>query len=141
MALLLKLAESRFDLFITSDQKIAYQQNLSGRQIAILQLSTNKLRPIMAAAPLFQSVVAAMKRRPLNSSCCRSREFSIFSTAAICSRFHCWKLLEKVVHAVTRFQIMKQRFYRDACSVKTCCPMHYLGFARHNLVHSNTIKL
>ena len=39
---LLALAEAEFDLFITSDQGLAYQQNLRGRQIAILQLSTNK---------------------------------------------------------------------------------------------------
>jgi predicted nuclease of predicted toxin-antitoxin system len=38
---LLNLAESEFDLFITSDQSILYQQNLAGRQIAILVLSTN----------------------------------------------------------------------------------------------------
>jgi len=46
---LLKLAESRFDLFITSDQNMRYQQNLAGRQIAILELSTNNLRRIEAA--------------------------------------------------------------------------------------------
>ncbi len=38
---LLDLAEGVFDLFITSDQSILYQQNLAGRQIAILVLSTN----------------------------------------------------------------------------------------------------
>jgi len=46
---LLKLAESRFDLFITSDQNMRYQQNLAGRRIAILELSTNNLRRIEAA--------------------------------------------------------------------------------------------
>ena len=39
--LLLARAESEFDLFITSDQNLRYQQNLQGRQIAILELSTN----------------------------------------------------------------------------------------------------
>jgi hypothetical protein len=38
---LLRLAEGEFDLFITSDQGIRYQQNLSGRRIAIIELSTN----------------------------------------------------------------------------------------------------
>ncbi|MGH9844702.1 MAG: DUF5615 family PIN-like protein [Blastocatellia bacterium] len=38
---LLNLAEGVFDLFITADQSICYQQNLAGRQIAILVLSTN----------------------------------------------------------------------------------------------------
>lgn len=57
---LLRLAESEFDLFITSDQNIRYQQNLAGRKIAILVLSTNKLRPLLAAAPTIQSAVASM---------------------------------------------------------------------------------
>ena len=47
---LLDLAEATFDLFITSDQGLVYQQNLSGRRIAILQLSTNKLRAVETAA-------------------------------------------------------------------------------------------
>ncbi len=38
---LLTLAEAQFDLFITSDQGLAYQENLRGRRIAILELSTN----------------------------------------------------------------------------------------------------
>jgi hypothetical protein len=38
---LLKLAEQEFDLFVTSDQNLRYQQNLSDRKIAILELSTN----------------------------------------------------------------------------------------------------
>jgi len=38
---LLKLAEAKFDLFLTCDQGIRYQQNLKGRKIAILQLSSN----------------------------------------------------------------------------------------------------
>ena len=35
---LLEMAEGEFDLFITSDQNVRYQQNLSGRRIAILEL-------------------------------------------------------------------------------------------------------
>ena len=58
---LLKLAEAEFDLFITSDQNIRYQQNLAGRRIAILELSTNKLRRLQAAAALLQSTIASMK--------------------------------------------------------------------------------
>ena len=57
---LLRLAEGEFDLFITSDQGIQYQQNLAGRRIAILELSTNKLRRLTAAAELIRSTVAAM---------------------------------------------------------------------------------
>lgn len=58
---LLRLAEGEFDLFITSDQNIRYQQNLAGRQIAILELSTNDLRRIQAATAEIQAVVASIK--------------------------------------------------------------------------------
>lgn len=54
---LLDLAEGEFDLFITADQGVRYQQNLSGRQIAILKLSTNKLGLIKAAAGQIQEAV------------------------------------------------------------------------------------
>jgi hypothetical protein len=45
---LLKKAEGAFDLLITTDQNLRYQQNLAGRQLAILVLMTTswlKLRP------------------------------------------------------------------------------------------------
>jgi predicted nuclease of predicted toxin-antitoxin system len=58
---LLKLAENEFDLFITADQNLCYQQNLIGRRIAILELSTNDLRGILAAESLIVEVVASIK--------------------------------------------------------------------------------
>ena len=58
---LLQLAGGGFDLFITSDQNVRYQQNLAGRQIAILELSTNKLRRIEAAAVLIRAAIASIK--------------------------------------------------------------------------------
>jgi Domain of unknown function (DUF5615) len=58
---LLRLAEEKFDLFITSDQNIRYQQNLAGRQIAILELSTNDLRRIQAVTELIQSAIAKIQ--------------------------------------------------------------------------------
>jgi len=60
---LLRLAEGDFDLFITSDQNIRYQQNLAGRQIAILELSTNDYRRIKASSELIQSAVATIQSR------------------------------------------------------------------------------
>ena len=48
---LLRLAETEFDLFITSDQNIRYQQNLAGRRI----------RRIRAAESLIQLAIAEMK--------------------------------------------------------------------------------
>lgn len=59
---LVRLAEPEFDLFITSDQNIRYQQNLAGRRITILELSTNDLRRIRAAAVLIQMMVVAMQQ-------------------------------------------------------------------------------
>ena len=40
-ALLSAAEEAGFDLFITADQELSYQQNLAGRKIAVLVLSTN----------------------------------------------------------------------------------------------------
>lgn len=37
---LLRAAEERFDVSITTDQNLRYQQNLTGRQLAILVLPT-----------------------------------------------------------------------------------------------------
>jgi predicted nuclease of predicted toxin-antitoxin system len=54
---LLDLAETEFDVFITADQGVRYQQNLAGRKIAILELSTNKLRLIEAAARQIQEAI------------------------------------------------------------------------------------
>ena len=58
---LLKLAEGKFDLFITSDQNIRYQQNLVGFSTAILELSTNDLRRIIAAQALIRSAIDAVQ--------------------------------------------------------------------------------
>lgn len=54
---LLQRAEAEFDLFITSDQNIRYQQNLAGRRIAILEHSTNDLNRIQAASALLQDAI------------------------------------------------------------------------------------
>ena len=54
---LLQQAESEFDLFITSDQNIRYQQKLADRRIAILELSTNDLRRIQAAEALIETAI------------------------------------------------------------------------------------
>ena len=50
---LLKLAAGQFDVFLTVDRSLAYQQNLTGISIAIISLNarTNRLvdlRPLMA---------------------------------------------------------------------------------------------
>jgi hypothetical protein len=58
---LLRLAESEFDLFITSDQNILYQQNLTDHRLSILELSSNSIRRISAAAALIRSTIVDMK--------------------------------------------------------------------------------
>jgi len=58
---LLQKAEGEFDLFITSDQNIRYQQNLAGRLISVLELSTNDLRRIQAASELVVETIEEIK--------------------------------------------------------------------------------
>jgi hypothetical protein len=46
---LLNAAEAgKFDLMVTADQSLPYQQNLSGRKVALVVLSTNRLSLIEA---------------------------------------------------------------------------------------------
>ena len=54
---LLALAELEFDLFLTSDLNLQYQQNLKGRKIAILLLSTNHWPTLMKHVELVQTAL------------------------------------------------------------------------------------
>ncbi|MGO9586438.1 MAG: DUF5615 family PIN-like protein [Limisphaerales bacterium] len=54
---LLALAEPEFDLFLTSDRNLLYQQNLKGRKIAILLLSTNHWPTLKKRVPLVQAAL------------------------------------------------------------------------------------
>jgi predicted nuclease of predicted toxin-antitoxin system len=54
---LLALAEPEFDLFLTSDRNLQYQQNLKGRKIAVLLLSTNHWPTLKNQAPLVQAAL------------------------------------------------------------------------------------
>ncbi len=56
-ALLARL-EGAFDVFLTADKNLRYQQNLSARQLAIVELPTNRL-PLLR--PLFQRLAAAVE--------------------------------------------------------------------------------
>ena len=58
---LLSRAEGGFELFITSDQNIRYQQNLAGFRIAIVELSTNDLRRLEAAGQLLRAAIQAIQ--------------------------------------------------------------------------------
>jgi predicted nuclease of predicted toxin-antitoxin system len=48
--LLQKAELAKFDVFITADKNLRDQQQLTGRSLAILELSTNDLRRLRAAA-------------------------------------------------------------------------------------------
>ena len=54
---LLAAAETSFDLFITTDQQLRYQQNLSGRKLAILVLLTTSWPRIRKYIPEIQEAV------------------------------------------------------------------------------------
>ena len=51
-ALLRAAEQAGFDLFVTADQELSYQQNLTGRKMAILVISTNNWARVKAHAAL-----------------------------------------------------------------------------------------
>jgi hypothetical protein len=55
---LLSLAEPLFEVFLTSDQNLRYQQNLSARKIAILELPVNTLSVLRSMVP---EILAALE--------------------------------------------------------------------------------
>ena len=58
---LLRQAESAFELLITTDKNLKYQQNLSGRKLAILVLSTTSWPRIEKQAAEILACVNAIK--------------------------------------------------------------------------------
>ena len=54
---LLAAAEGSFDLFITTDQQIRYQQNLGGRRLAIVVLLTTSWPRIKTCIPQIQVAI------------------------------------------------------------------------------------
>jgi hypothetical protein len=57
---LLRVAEAHgFDVLVTADLNLRYQQNLAGRRIAVVALSTNNWRVVRENAP---RIVAAVER-------------------------------------------------------------------------------
>lgn len=58
---LLSLAEPEFDLFLTCDRNLQYQQNLKGRRIAILLLSTNHWPTLKRQANLVQAALGKIQ--------------------------------------------------------------------------------
>lgn len=58
---LLQLADKQFDVLITSDQNLKYQQNLANRQLAIVQLPTNQVPLVTKLAPKIQQTLIVIK--------------------------------------------------------------------------------
>ncbi len=59
---LLRRAEAEFDVFVTADQNLRYQQNLSGRKLAIIIIPTNQVRAVVALLPAIED--GLMKAQP-----------------------------------------------------------------------------
>ena len=57
---LLKLAEPQFDVFITTDKNLRYQQNLSGRRLAFIQLPTNQVPIVASLIPEIEATLATI---------------------------------------------------------------------------------
>jgi hypothetical protein len=58
---LLAQAESQFDLLVTTDQNLRYQQNLTGRKLAIVVLPTTSWPEIQKRTSEVASAVSGMK--------------------------------------------------------------------------------
>jgi predicted nuclease of predicted toxin-antitoxin system len=55
---LLATLEGQFDVFVTADKQLKYQQNLSGRSLAIVELRTNRLPALTALFARIATVVS-----------------------------------------------------------------------------------
>lgn len=60
---LLKAAEFRFDVIVTCDRSIRWQQNMAGRTIAVLVLAarTNRIADLLPLAPALLKVLQHVK--------------------------------------------------------------------------------
>ena len=58
---LLKLVEAEFEIFITSDKNLRYQQNLQNRKIAILLLPSNQIPIVKNLLPQIDEELERIK--------------------------------------------------------------------------------
>ena len=58
---LLAAAESAFDVFVTTDQNLRHQQNLTGKRLAILVLPTTSWPRLRLHAATIAAAVAALR--------------------------------------------------------------------------------
>jgi predicted nuclease of predicted toxin-antitoxin system len=57
---LLARAEEQFDVLVTTDKNLRYQQNLSSRKIAIIELPTNQVPTVAELASAVQEALATI---------------------------------------------------------------------------------
>ncbi len=64
---LLKLAENDFDVFLTADRNLSFQQNLAQRKIAVvvLRASSNRFQDLLPLVPKVLIALMAVKRGEL----------------------------------------------------------------------------
>ncbi len=58
---LLAAAETQFDVFITADKNLRYQQNLKGRKQAIVLLPTNQVPLVEALIPAVEATLSNIR--------------------------------------------------------------------------------
>ena len=58
---LLRRAEEQFEVFVTADQNLRYQQNLSGRPLAIVVLPSNQVPVVTQLLPQVETTLATIQ--------------------------------------------------------------------------------
>lgn len=58
---LIAAAEDKFDVIITADKNLRYQQNLRNRKIAIIELPFNSWRRLKTLLPVLEATIARIK--------------------------------------------------------------------------------
>jgi hypothetical protein len=54
---LLVLAEAHFDVFVTADKRLRYQQNLKDKRLAVVVLPSNQVPIVAALLPVIEQVL------------------------------------------------------------------------------------
>ncbi len=58
---LLAAAEGRFDVLVTTDRNLRYQQSLAGRKLAVLVLPTTSWPKLQSQIPVIVAALASLK--------------------------------------------------------------------------------
>jgi len=58
---LLAMAEREFDVFITADKQLRYQQNLTGKRLSVIVLPSNQVPVVTAILPAIEQSLKAIQ--------------------------------------------------------------------------------